>query len=586
VGSGYEVALFAIDTTVMHSGDAGSTEIGEMDRDEALKLLHSGTEGIAEWNERRHAGEEIPDLSGAEFNGANVGRADLSEADLRRANLSGADLTGADLTGANLSGAKLSEADLRRANLSGANLTGADLTGANLSAARLTGADLRRADLSGANLTGANLTGANLSEAKLTGAELYRATVRAANLSGANLSEAGLVGTELSGAMLIGANLNGAKLTEADVREAERREAERRDADRRKAERRDAACCQAEARDRVIASPEQIELAPAEPLPLLLQDVPRLAFDNRPTQLLKALMRRTALRLRRFIQRSSRASDPVDCTVFAPPSVARGALLIVQVFAHRPDQTEEAKELAEGFDEEARRRGLVSLEMEVERGKGLGVHIQLEETQFESPIQHIVWRGRPCYVAFTTRAPREVPNDSLVGTVTISREGVPIGSIIFKIKIIKVRQSGQSPEPLRPAGERARRYKMAFISYASPDRTEVLKRIQMLRLARIRYFQDVLRLEPGDRWEQKLYLHIDKSDLFLLFWSTNAKESKWVLKEVRYAVKRKGSDEFAPPEVMPVIIEGPPVPKPPDDLAHLHFNDYLIYFMKPGGLKP
>ena len=81
--------------------------------------------------------------------------------------------------------------------------------------------------------------------------------------------------------------------------------------------------------------------------------------------------------------------------------------------------------------------------------------------------------------------------------------------------------------------------------------------------------------------EGKLYRHIDRSDLFLLFWSTNAKESKWVLEEARYAIKRKGDNEFAPPEIFPVIIEGPPVPEPPKELAHLHFNDYLIYFMIP-----
>jgi hypothetical protein len=57
------------------------------------------------------------------------------------------------------------------------------------------------------------------------------------------------------------------------------------------------------------------------------------------------------------------------------------------------------------------------------------------------------------------------------------------------------------------------------------------------------------------------------------------------LEEVRYALGRKGGDEFAPPEVIPVIIEGPPVPNPPDELAHLHFNDYLIYFMQDQHLK-
>jgi len=107
----------------------------------------------------------------------------------------------------------------------------------------------------------------------------------------------------------------------------------------------------------------------------------------------------------------------------------------------------------------------------------------------------------------------------------------------------------------------------------------VLKRVQMLTLLRIGYFQDVLHLKPGDRWERKLYRHIDKCDLFLLFWSTAAKRSQWVLKEVRYALKRKGGDHLAPPQIHPVIIEGPPAPEPPDELAHLHFNDKLIYFM-------
>jgi hypothetical protein len=101
----------------------------------------------------------------------------------------------------------------------------------------------------------------------------------------------------------------------------------------------------------------------------------------------------------------------------------------------------------------------------------------------------------------------------------------------------------------------------------------------MLRLLRIKYFQDVLYLEPGDRWEKKLYQHIDKCDLFLLFWSTSAKQSKWVLEEVRYALRRKGGNHDAPPQIRPVIIEGPPAPSPPEELSDIHFNDKLIYFM-------
>jgi hypothetical protein len=67
------------------------------------------------------------------------------------------------------------------------------------------------------------------------------------------------------------------------------------------------------------------------------------------------------------------------------------------------------------------------------------------------------------------------------------------------------------------------------------------------------------------------------------FWSSAAKESSWVHKELCYALGRKKGDDAAPPEIRPVILEGPPVVPPPPELAHMHFNDYLIYFQaKPG----
>jgi hypothetical protein len=122
-----------------------------MDRDEAIKLLTGGTEGIAEWNRRRESDETIPNLS---------------EANLSGANLSGARLNGENLSGANLRDANLSVANLRVANLRGADLSGAALGWANLSGAWLNGANLSVANLSVANLSGADLSGADLSAAR------------------------------------------------------------------------------------------------------------------------------------------------------------------------------------------------------------------------------------------------------------------------------------------------------------------------------------------------------------------------------------------------------------------------------------
>jgi hypothetical protein len=101
----------------------------------------------------------------------------------------------------------------------------------------------------------------------------------------------------------------------------------------------------------------------------------------------------------------------------------------------------------------------------------------------------------------------------------------------------------------------------------------------VLRALRIRYFQDLLSLGPGERWERELYRHIDKCDAFLLFWSRAARDSEWLLKEARYALARRGDDDQAPPAILPILLEPPPPTPPPPDLAHLQFNDPLTYFL-------
>ena len=129
---------------------------------------------------------------------------------------------------------------------------------------------------------------------------------------------------------------------------------------------------------------------------------------------------------------------------------------------------------------------------------------------------------------------------------------------------------------LAPVGDQAKRYTRAFLSYASADRPKVLDRVQMLRLLRVDYFQDLLTLEPGERWEQRLFEEIERSDLFILFWSRQARASKWVRRETRHALGFRAG-ELGAPEICPVIVEGPPVARPWRELADLHFNDSLLY---------
>jgi hypothetical protein len=96
-----------------------------MHRDEALKLLRGGEEGVRDWNGFVAGADGAPDLKNAFLINAN-----LREVDLRGVSLIGANLSQADLRGASLARAQLIGADLRGTDLRGVDLRHANLNGA------------------------------------------------------------------------------------------------------------------------------------------------------------------------------------------------------------------------------------------------------------------------------------------------------------------------------------------------------------------------------------------------------------------------------------------------------------------------
>jgi hypothetical protein len=277
----------------------------------------------------------------------------------------------------------------------------------------------------------------------------------------------------------------------------------------------------------------------------------------------------------------AREGDRVECSVFAPPTVSPGSTFLVQAFAHTLGESRDAEHRAMEFDADSVRRAVKTLEYVVLSGTQLVFSLTIPGLKVDDPVQSMVWLGRTESVQFGVSIRKRYPPGNVVGTITICQGLIPIGHIKFILEVTarsNVRHE-RAHRSISAIGECARRYEMAFVSYASEDRTEVLKGVQVLSAVGVRTFQDVLGLQPGERWERALYQHIDESDVVLLFWSKAAKRSKWVRKEVRYALDRKQGDECVPPEILPVIIEGPPVPRPWKELAHLHFNDLRIYLM-------
>ena len=99
-------------------------------------------------------------------------------------------------------------------------------------------------------------------------------------------------------------------------------------------------------------------------------------------------------------------------------------------------------------------------------------------------------------------------------------------------------------------------------------------RLRGMEMTRLETFIDVVDLRPGDKWNPKIFEAIDESDLFVVIWSTNARDSEWVKKESQYALRHYM--DHGSPDFVPIPVEGPPIASVPQDLQAYHFNDELL----------
>ncbi|RYE53252.1 MAG: toll/interleukin-1 receptor domain-containing protein, partial [Sphingobacteriales bacterium] len=252
--------------------------------------------------------------------------------------------------------------------------------------------------------------------------------------------------------------------------------------------------------------------------------------------------------------------DELNCTVFAPDKIARGNEFLVQVFTHTYVEGFELSRIARSADDSALRRGAIAIDTVVLPGSKISFQLSIPGLEIDDDILSITWNGKLKCAQFSVRVPEKIKPAALIAKILVSHNAVPVGQIKFKIQVIAAareweKKAYSSPKGLISTATVMERFEKAFISYASQDRAEVLKRVQMLNLVKLDFFQDLLTLEPGDEWEAKIYDYINKCDVFFIFWSKAASESEWVKKETLHAYQLKKKSKGAKPDIIPVIIE-------------------------------
>lgn len=264
--------------------------------------------------------------------------------------------------------------------------------------------------------------------------------------------------------------------------------------------------------------------------------------------------------------------DTVDCSVFAPPAARQGTRVMVQVYLHRIEQAERAQFLAVMMDDSAKLRGVETLHVPIPRRTWVHVELDGRGLKVSEKVCKLYWNGEPTVASFEVEVPVGFDAGACHPVVRLLVDGEPAGRILFQMRIeAQTRDAGPLPAP-ELGGARARNYQNAFLSYASKDRAEVLKRAQAFQAAKLTFFQDILSLEPGQRYGEEIMHRIDGADLFVVFWSRNAMRSEWVQKEIDKALACQRASPDGLPDIVPIMLEPLAKAPPPPALAHLHMN--------------
>ncbi len=254
----------------------------------------------------------------------------------------------------------------------------------------------------------------------------------------------------------------------------------------------------------------------------------------------------------------------VEFSAIAPRKIIKGDYCIIKVIMYEKEYRNIVDDLLknEGGLLQESRSGVHN----VENGSIIKIVLDSPDVIIEDNIEIQTWIGEYLDFSFAFSLPDNYPKRQILFFAIVYINDM----IACKLKFFAYSESNGRNEITVMRKD----VFSAFISYASQDRNRVATIIQGMKKIRpeLDIFFDVETLRSGEKWEQSIYNEIEKRDVLFLCWSHFARESKWVEKEWRYALEKKGEDC-----IEPIPFEPPDICPPPEELGHKHFNDKLLY---------
>jgi hypothetical protein len=243
--------------------------------------------------------------------------------------------------------------------------------------------------------------------------------------------------------------------------------------------------------------------------------------------------------------------------------------MLIQVYLHLFEEMEKAKASAIESQSQTERRDFIPLQYQLKNGDRVDVTLSIAgESLLFADKKSIVWRGSFTKCSFCYFVPDNLDIHDLCCTLSIGINDALYGEMQF-ITRISNKPTNLNPEVF------SKQYNKIFISYAHEDEPKVRPYARAYKAANKDYFFDRDYLKAGDVFPQKIKDYINSADLFLLFWSENAANSKYVQIERKQAL-RLAFPQVQPPEkahirIYPLSIE-PKAELPADMKEKYHFE--------------
>jgi hypothetical protein len=258
--------------------------------------------------------------------------------------------------------------------------------------------------------------------------------------------------------------------------------------------------------------------------------------------------------------RSLPGQDILEFAICYPTHFAMGVPFIVDVLMYRENDRRLAVLRAAKVSLDRRR---IPAENTNTAQDGIKLTVTIALPWPTEPItQTLNWNGALCGVSFQVVPPKYAASKTVRGSCRVSLEGLTIGQVSFHLAL------GQREDSDDRQISHGRPIKSAFATYADQDRRRVLARIQGIEKLGVNVFMDVNGLRGDERSKTEIFQAIGSSEILYLFWSRNAKRSKWVEQEWRYGLQKKDAGF-----IDPIPLVDPRKTPPPIELAnHKHFH--------------